>query len=724
MNDHQLAEMNGGTVLHLGGEVVYDFGFVATENPEIYTNETDDDIDLTPNKHGKLLLTDFSKAANGGKHFPRVWQLTGSCFPAGTLVRMADGSEKPIERIKLFDEVRSHTGQSQLVRDVMKRRYQKQMYTLVVKGYPFPIAATDNHPFAVWRDGEMVFVNAEDLNIGDKLIVGSKVAIQPTKSVEVTQYLQLATYNNQRAKISRFAEAKVDTASKVGVKSSRFKNYIPKNIEVNEDLGRLIGLYLAEGGCNEGRVTFTFHRKEVDLAEEVRTLIKKCFDVDAKVELQQSRPTVCKVRCSNKALADFLKGFVKGNVYTKRVPSVFMHASEAVRKSLLSGWLDGDGHETTRPNQYAVVGVSVCENLVRDMFAIAVSLDINAKVHVRKARRQSKQAYSLHMTGQEIADLMGNKFATCKDWSEKRCEFGNLFPITKIVSEDVDCDVYDITVDEDHTFIANNLVVHNCVRQGGYHALTNRAGVEVCLLPQAERFAPVDTWLAYAASRARFNGGDREGEGSTGDGMALELGRVGAIPLDHPLAAKYADCGDVIVYDRAVEFNQSSIRNYKQEYLQVAKKFTVQRQTVRSASEAVAELNKGRPLTWAGTWGGLMNCPVEEGLLLNRHAGTWNHQQECPGYWDHTKLGLLFFIQNNWFMPTNDCKVEYSGRNISRVVKPGKCVSVHGTTANYNEPPGGYWIREKDMDFQCRSGEVRSLSGFNGFDGKVGTDAI
>lgn len=341
MNDHQLAEMNGGTILHLGGEVVYDFGFVATENPEIYTNETDDDIDLTPNKHGKLLLTDFSKAANGGKHFPRVWQLTGSC-----------------------------------------------------------------------------------------------------------------------------------------------------------------------------------------------------------------------------------------------------------------------------------------------------------------------------------------------------------------------------------------------VRQGGYHALTNRAGVEVCLLPQAERFAPVDTWLAYAASRARFNGGDREGEGSTGDGMALELGRVGAIPLDHPLAAKYADCGDVIVYDRAVEFNQSSIRNYTQEYLQVAKKFTVQRQTVRSASEAVAELNKGRPLTWAGTWGGLMNCPVEEGLLLNRHAGTWNHQQECPGYWDHPKLGLLFFIQNNWFMPTNDCKVEYSGRNISRVVKPGKCVSVHGTTANYNEPPGGYWIREKDMDFQCRSGEVRSLSGFNGFDGKVGTDAI
>lgn len=267
----------------------------------------------------------------------------------------------------------------------------------------------------------------------------------------------------------------------------------------------------------------------------------------------------------------------------------------------------------------------------------------------------------------------------------------------------------------------------SCVRFGLYHALTNRAGVEIGLLPQPERFAEVDTWLAYASSRSRL-GDNGPGEGSSGDYIAQEAGRVGVIPTDDPNAAKYVDCGSVLVYDREAELAGSSIRSYPDAYLQDAKKFTVNRQSVTTADQAEAELRKGRPLTWAGMWGGLMECPVEEGLLLSRHASQWNHQQSCDAIWRHKKLGRIFRIQNNWFMidPAGGGQVEYGGsrfsRYVNRVSKAGPCLSVHapaGFVPQFGEPPGTYWIKEADMDWQCRSGEVRSFSGFKGFRGPV-----
>jgi hypothetical protein len=269
----------------------------------------------------------------------------------------------------------------------------------------------------------------------------------------------------------------------------------------------------------------------------------------------------------------------------------------------------------------------------------------------------------------------------------------------------------------------------SCVNGGAQNAMAVRCFVEAALLPQqAERPEIPFTLFAYGQSRWDAFRDNVEGSGSRGDAMAKAIATAGVLPIDYPGLPVPHICGPCLVYDRAIELRFSAIRNHDPLLRGAAKQHNAKWGHVRGSSDAVAELRKGRPLTWAGDWGGLDVCRVEQGLLLSERANTWQHQQSCLGFWGHPFLGLIFYIQNQWFYPdpAGTCEVEYirerRGQSISRIITPGNCLSLHaprGYLPSNGEPIGGYWIREKDMDYQCRTGEVRSFYGFAGFSGLI-----
>lgn len=272
----------------------------------------------------------------------------------------------------------------------------------------------------------------------------------------------------------------------------------------------------------------------------------------------------------------------------------------------------------------------------------------------------------------------------------------------------------------------------SCVNGGGQSVATVRAGVEICLLPQAERMAVPFTLFAYGQSRYDAFRDTTQGEGSTGAAMAKALDSCGVLPIDHPGLPKPNICGPAIVYDRAVELAMSSVKTHDPALRAEAKNYNFKWKAVNSSSDAVTELRKGRPLTWAGNWGGRTTPRQTNGILLMDHASVWNHQQACLGFWEHDQLGLIFLILNQWYMkdPSGDMEVEYTrvGRStyISRIVKPGLARSIHkpqGFEFRFGEPEGSYWILAKDMDYQCSKGEVRSFRNFKGFGGTLTPNA-
>lgn len=101
--------------------------------------------------------------------------LDTTCFPAGTLVSMGDGSKRPIETLKIGDLVYTHQGRVRRVKATMSRLYTGQMVGLHVRGVERPVICTADHKIAtasrVTLDtGSPDWVPALELKPGSKVI--------------------------------------------------------------------------------------------------------------------------------------------------------------------------------------------------------------------------------------------------------------------------------------------------------------------------------------------------------------------------------------------------------------------------------------------------------------------------------------------------------------------------------------------------------------------------
>lgn len=245
----------------------------------------------------------------------------------------------------------------------------------------------------------------------------------------------------------------------------------------------------------------------------------------------------------------------------------------------------------------------------------------------------------------------------------------------------------------------------SCVKSGAENAAITRCAVECVTLSAPEVFIPPSTLAAYGYSR-HLLGDESEGEGSSGDQMAKALQVVGANPQNDPTLPRPTITPVAFYYTRAIELQYSSWRKVPQAVKDAAKPYTFKFGVVKTLEEAEREIRRGRPLTWAGNWGGRMECPYKgEGefrvLWNGGRNSTWNHQQCILGFWFHPTLGRIWWCQNNWFY---------------KRTANGELISVHGETTQ-GEPPGGYWIGDADMQYQLsyRWGEVRSLMDFSGY---------
>jgi hypothetical protein len=71
------------------------------------------------------------------------------CFPKGTAVRMGDASAKPIETVKVGDEVVTHRGRVRFVTHTYQRSYSGPVCSLSISGMLEPVVCTSNHKFYV-----------------------------------------------------------------------------------------------------------------------------------------------------------------------------------------------------------------------------------------------------------------------------------------------------------------------------------------------------------------------------------------------------------------------------------------------------------------------------------------------------------------------------------------------------------------------------------------------
>lgn len=142
---------------------------------------------------------DFDGNGFAGISYATTWNFqteTVGCFLAGTMVRLVDGSEKPIETLTTSDVLLGHDGlgwNSNVVEKVMTPRTVEGYYELTVDGHV--LSVTSEHPFYV---GNGAFGVVRELHVGDTLYVYRDGALVP-RSLEKKTFIDEPTvvYNVQ-----------------------------------------------------------------------------------------------------------------------------------------------------------------------------------------------------------------------------------------------------------------------------------------------------------------------------------------------------------------------------------------------------------------------------------------------------------------------------------------------------------------------------------------------
>jgi hypothetical protein len=190
------------------------------------------------------------------------------CLPAGTLIRMADGSQKRIEDVKLLDVVLTAEGNLGRVMQCHVRDHIGEIVTIKAWGHGH-LRMTRNHSVLTKRG----YVPAGDLTMCDWIA-------EPRYAPETVKVVQTASHVAGIHRRTKNIAGAAAWETRQPVASDTNYNKIPDFLELSPGVGRIFGLYLAEGFTDSGstgshRVIWAFGAHEADtLATDLLKLLK------------------------------------------------------------------------------------------------------------------------------------------------------------------------------------------------------------------------------------------------------------------------------------------------------------------------------------------------------------------------------------------------------------------------------------------------------------------
>jgi len=267
-------------------------------------------------RYGKLRLKDYYRLA-GKIRTPFIassdWHV--GCLRGDALV----GLGRPISEYKKGEKVLSNSLTE--IRATMKRSPIENEKLIRIKPMSIlPVEVTGKHPVLIApnkgrdhsrtrispREEELCFVNAEDLEEGDWVVLP-----RIGKEVDTIKLREQETHRSR-------TEFKV------------------------EELAEFLGFYVADGYVQNNRdrtIGLCFNAlKEASLAERWKSFIERTFG--KKVSVVRGENSI-QLRFCFKALAEYLSKL--GKARSKRVPEEILLGNEKAVRAFLKGYFDGDG---------------------------------------------------------------------------------------------------------------------------------------------------------------------------------------------------------------------------------------------------------------------------------------------------------------------------------------------------------------------------------------------
>jgi hypothetical protein len=321
------------------------------------------------------------------------------------------------------------------------------------------IRCTAEHPFLTENRG---YVAAIDLRNDDWVAI-PRYMPELVESIVPAEYLEQTTHTIQRRTYAHVASSKVGGLPGKPQTEVR-RTPVPELIVLNESFGRICGLYLAEGSISCGKITFTFNENEVDtLVAELCDLWMNEFGVKTNVCVNRGKKRTCDVKVYGSGWCHLFENlFGSGSAIKSLHPDISSGPRDFLT-AMLNGWQAGDGlGEAERCG-----GVTVSHALAMNMYDIANAIGKNPTVETLQVKINPKHKIK-HRHLRYIVAWPSNPDAKSR---ARKTESVMWRRVDKIEAEPFNGVVYNIEVEEDHSYVVEGVGVHNC---NGY-ALANAA---------------------------------------------------------------------------------------------------------------------------------------------------------------------------------------------------------------------------------------------------------
>jgi Fe-S cluster assembly protein SufB len=407
------------------------------------------------------------------------------CHLAGSMVRVRDG-EKPIEEIQAGDEVLTHRGRFRPVKQPQRRRFVGPIHHIRFQSETYrSLAVTPGHPFLVARRKrlrehnrtfEAEWLTAQELRKGDYLAMPVQIDVE------------------HPLEASWVEEVEVGRGSGPAVAEE-------VEIALNTSTCRLIGLYLAEGSVSENTsyLSFHTHRDETETQDFIRQTIREQFDLgDWCYDYKGERAGTSMVFNSVRA-ARFFAGAFGRAIDELEIPDWVFALGDAERAAIVRGLYDGEGSYDSNLDLYRInqTNQAVAQRLRELLLSLGIraSLSRSDRAEPRRSMWQVAICKVDHPRFEEIvlgevpqpvqATHAGSVIAGGHLW----------MPVSSIEKVDASCEVFNMSVEEDESYVCEGIVSHNCTAPVYSTDSLHSAVVEIIAKPGAHvRYTTVQNW--------------------------------------------------------------------------------------------------------------------------------------------------------------------------------------------------------------------------------------
>lgn len=194
---------------------------------------------------------------------------------------------------------------------------------------------------------------------------------------------------------------------------------------ISLDLAWAYGLYLAEGSALvEGgatkkhyRVCMTMHEREFEVLQHFADILSRELGMTAYRLYQRKRgaegnSVTSEYVCSGKQAAIHFRELFGHGAKGKRLPSWMLGMSPELKRAMVKGWVDGDGHTAQKLGYTQTSATTISPVLAAQMFQMALGADLrpSASSVVAGGRRKS-DSHTIHFNaGQESLEVEGELF--------------------------------------------------------------------------------------------------------------------------------------------------------------------------------------------------------------------------------------------------------------------------------------------------------------------------